>query len=264
MKLSIITINYNNCEGLRETILSVVEQTCKQFEWIIVDGGSQDGSVALLEQYRSYFSYWCSETDKGIYNAMNKGLQHAHGDYCLFLNSGDRLTNNRIIEQVMHELSGDVWCARSFYHDGDRIWGKSRRLSSETFSVSTLARMSLPHQSTFIRTQLLHAYGGYDESYHLLADWALFMRVMLDEKAEFVFSDIFTSVYDTRGSSAAQKTLFASEKARVMLLIPAIYRKDIVLALSLQDVHSSSFGNFCYRVLYRMVSLLKTITPKNL
>ena len=111
MKLSIITINYNNCEGLRETILSVVEQTCKQFEWIIVDGGSQDGSVALLEQYRSYFSYWCSETDKGIYNAMNKGLQHAHGEYCLFLNSGDRLTNNRIIEQVMHELSGDVWCA---------------------------------------------------------------------------------------------------------------------------------------------------------
>ena len=113
MKLSIITINYNNCEGLRETILSVVEQTCKQFEWIIVDGGSQDGSVALLEQYRSYFSYWCSETDKGIYNAMNKGLQHAHGDYCLFLNSGDRLTNNRIIEQVMHELSGDVWHALS-------------------------------------------------------------------------------------------------------------------------------------------------------
>ena len=258
MKLSIITINYNNCEGLRETILSVVEQTCKQFEWIIVDGGSQDGSVALLEQYRSNFAYWCSETDRGIYNAMNNGMRHAHGDYCLFLNSGDRLVNSRIVEQIMPKLSGDIWCARSFYHDGDRIWGESRHLSSESFSVSTLARMSLPHQSTFIRTQLLHAYGGYDESYRLLADWAFFMRVLLDEKAEFVFSDIFTSIYDTRGSSATQKTLFTNEKTRVMLLIPAIYRKDIVLALSLQDVQSFSFGKFCYRVIYRMVSLFKT------
>ena len=88
-KISIITINYNNCEGLRRTIESVVNQTCRDFEYIIIDGGSTDGSVDVIKRYADNIDYWVSEPDKGIYNAMNKGIRMATGDYVQILNSGD-------------------------------------------------------------------------------------------------------------------------------------------------------------------------------
>lgn len=257
MKLSIITINYNNCDGLTRTIDSIVRQTSGEFEWIVIDGSSTDGSKDLIQQNNQYITYWVSEKDKGIYNAMNKGLQCAHGEYCLFLNSGDWLANNSTIENILPLLSGDIFVARSLYYNGKTIKGQSRYLSSETFSASTLARESFPHQSTFIKTSLLRKHGGYDETYRLLADWAFFMRMALSGTTEFVFADICTSVYDTRGLSAKQDTLFTEEKKRVLTYIPDIYRKDIPLALSLQDVQATSFGRACYKILYRLISLFK-------
>ena len=89
MRLSIITINYNNREGLRKTIESVVNQTYRNFEYIIIDGGSTDGSVEVVKEYADRISYWVSEPDNGIYNAMNKGVLAANGKYIQFLNSGD-------------------------------------------------------------------------------------------------------------------------------------------------------------------------------
>ena len=89
MKLSIITINYNNREGLKKTINSVINQTFRDFEYILIDGGSEDGSKEIILQHEAQFSYWRSEKDHGIYNAMNKGILAAKGDYLLFLNSGD-------------------------------------------------------------------------------------------------------------------------------------------------------------------------------
>jgi len=257
MKLSIITINRNNCAGLSRTMDSVIRQTCKDFEWILIDGASTDGSVDLIRQNSQNMSYWVSEPDHGIYNAMNKGLRHAHGEYCLFLNSGDWLAKDNSLEEVLQILSGDIFVARSLYYNGQKITGKSRYLSQGNFSLSTLARESLPHQSTFIKTDLLRKAGGYDETYRLLADWALFLQTAISGKTEFVFSDICTSVYDTSGLSATQKNLFAEEKKRVMAIIPGFYNKDVPLALSLQDVQASAFGRLCYRFLYRITTLIK-------
>ena len=94
-KLSIITINYNNLEGLKRTVESVINQTSKEFEYIVIDGGSNDGSGAYIESKSEHIDYWVSEPDKGIYNAMNKGIAKASGEYLLFLNSGDHLFSNR-------------------------------------------------------------------------------------------------------------------------------------------------------------------------
>ena len=91
MKLSIITINYNNKAGLQKTIDSVICQTWRDFEWIVIDGGSADGSKELIEQYQQHFSYWCSERDDGVYSAMNKGICISSGDWIMILNSGDYL-----------------------------------------------------------------------------------------------------------------------------------------------------------------------------
>ena len=89
MKLSIITVNLNNLEGLKKTYESVVSQTFTDYEWLVIDGGSTDGSREFIEQHQDKFAYWCSEPDKGIYNAMNKGIVRAKGEYLNFMNSGD-------------------------------------------------------------------------------------------------------------------------------------------------------------------------------
>ena len=97
MKLSIITVNLNNRDGLKKTIDSVISQTFKDFEWIVIDGGSTDGSRELIEQYVNHFAYWVSEPDKGVYNAMNKGVKKAKGEYLQFLNSGDWLRDENTV-----------------------------------------------------------------------------------------------------------------------------------------------------------------------
>ena len=115
MKFSIITINYNNSKGLKRTLDSIISQTCHEFEWIVIDGGSSDGSRELIEQHQDSITYWCSEPDKGIYNAMNKGVNKATGDYCLFLNSGDHLCNSKVVEHLISIpfsadiVSGDIY-----------------------------------------------------------------------------------------------------------------------------------------------------------
>ena len=96
----IITINYNNVDGLRKTINSVISQTFRDFEWIVIDGGSTDGSKDLINQYVEYFSYSISEPDSGVYNAMNKGIKVAHGEYFIFLNSGDYFYDKNVLEKA--------------------------------------------------------------------------------------------------------------------------------------------------------------------
>ena len=108
MKLSIITINYNNKDGLQKTIDSVISQTWGDFEWIIIDGGSTDGSKELIEQNQRYIAYWCSEKDDGMYYAMNKGISHSKGDWIIFLNSGDYLYSRNTLKGIMENIPEDV------------------------------------------------------------------------------------------------------------------------------------------------------------
>src|SRR4051812_11860469 len=106
-KISIITINYNDKEGLRSTIDSVITQSFRDFEFLVIDGNSSDGGKEVLEEYKSHIDYCVSEPDTGVYNAMNKGIRAATGDYLLFLNSGDVLYNNDILARVDMEIRND-------------------------------------------------------------------------------------------------------------------------------------------------------------
>ena len=100
MKFSIITVNFNNKEGLHNTIKSVINQTFRDFEYIVIDGGSTDGSIDILKKYDKYINYWISEKDSGIYNAMNKGISKANGEYLNFMNSGDCFYALDVLEKV--------------------------------------------------------------------------------------------------------------------------------------------------------------------
>lgn len=169
MKLSIITVNLNNREGLHKTIDSVVSQTFKDFEWIVIDGGSTDGSKELIGQYTDHFAYWVSEPDNGIYNAMNKGIKQSQGDYLLFLNSGDWLCKEDSLESIWDtENLPDADIIYCTYGDGIS-WAIPHRLTLDYFLDS-----SLFHQSTFIRRKLLEE-TPYDENLRIVSDWKFFL-----------------------------------------------------------------------------------------
>ena len=177
MLFSIITINYNNKKGLQKTIESVISQTCRAFEWIIIDGGSSDGSKELIERYQDQIVYWCSESDKGIYNAMNKGIAHAEGDYLIFMNSGDCFYEPSTLEKVSHTVLADdiiYGDAMRMNEESEVIWHSPHHIEKGFFYSGNIC-----HQAMFIRTSLLKE-EGYDESYELYGDRARWLKIAND------------------------------------------------------------------------------------
>lgn len=176
-KLSIITINYNNCAGLRKTINSVVAQTFTDYEWIVIDGGSTDGSKELIEENSSQFSFWCSEPDKGIYNAMNKGIDHANGEYYQFLNSGDAFINSHVLEKVF-SCPSEADLLYGDYKLGNHAYVKS---FPEEITISYLLDDCINHQASFYKKTLFSSY-RYDESFKIVSDWAYYFTLLLSGK----------------------------------------------------------------------------------
>lgn len=176
MQLSIITICYNNLVGLKATMESVLSQTFKDYEWIVIDGGSTDGSKEFLESNNNAISYWVSEPDRGVYHAMNKGVAVAQGDYCQFLNSGDTLISPDILEKVFsYDLSdvtyGDVWIVK----EGKVL---EKRTYPDSLTFPYIFKYPINHQVAFIRTSLVKQH-PYREQYSICADRFLFLKLFL-------------------------------------------------------------------------------------
>lgn len=201
MKLSIITINYNNRKGLQKTFDSVAPQSFKDYEWIVIDGGSTDGSRELMEQYANRFSYWVSEPDKGVYNAMNKGIKVAKGEYINFMNSGDCFASPTILEEVF-----------STAHTADVLYGYMTRgtldgevnnqsMMKENLTWMDFYRDGLPHQATFIKRDLFDQLGLYDESLKAVSDWKFFVDAFVYHKATSEFIPKKIAVYAEGGIS---------------------------------------------------------------
>ena len=197
MKLSIITINYNNCDGLRKTIESVIAQTTRDFEYIVIDGGSTDGSVDVIKEYADYIDYWVSEPDKGIYNAMNKATDMASGKWLLFLNAGDQLVDEKVLAEVAKNdcdntaiLYGDVfYCLYKLY----------KKIPAGT-PDELKNGMVFCHQSAFIARKKMAEY-RYDESYRIGADYDFICRCYKSGE-QFKKLDIPISVFELGGASS--------------------------------------------------------------
>ena len=201
--ISIITINYNNAEGLQKTINSVRLQSFPDYEHIIVDGGSSDGSKEVIqeslndENYSKHITWWCSEKDSGIYNAMNKGLQKASGQFVYMLNSGDSLLPdvlNKISSILMENLDSVVYGPIDTYL-GDRFL-QTVGEGPENLSVGTM-----PHQGTFFPLTLHKKYGTYNEEYRIAADREFMLR-LYNNKVPFVHVPIIICNYDKGGISS--------------------------------------------------------------
>ncbi|KQC34146.1 family 2 glycosyl transferase [Nonlabens sp. YIK11] len=227
-QVSIITVNYNDKIGLERTIKSVQEQTSSDYEHIIIDGNSNDGSKDIITEHQNNFSYWISEPDTGIYEAMNKGIDVSNGKYLLFLNSGDALFKPDVLKTVEINLKnnfdivfGDLWVYRI-----DKTGFKHSY--AQDVSTTVLKRIGLGHPSTFIKTKIFQKYGKYRTDLKIVSDWEFFIKVILREKVSCFKIDEIISVFYEGGISSSPdfSDLHLEERKKVFIENFDIYDQD--------------------------------------
>lgn len=202
MKLTIVTINYNNREGLEKTLRSVTAQLTADTEYVVIDGGSTDGSVELIQQYAKHIAYWVSEPDKGIYNAMNKAIKVAKGEYINFMNSGDTFYSAEVLPRVVPLLNG-----KDFYIGDEKkeVNGKVKIFKSpDHIKFASIARRAMRHQATFIRTQLLKD-RPYNEEYKIASDWEQMFYELIFNNATYEHLPFIVSLFDANGVSSQEE-----------------------------------------------------------
>jgi len=207
MILSIITVNKNNSTGLQKTIESVLSQTSEDFEYIIIDGASSDGSVDVIKLYEENplyekkIDYWVSEPDSGIYNAMNKGIQKACGTYCLFLNSGDYLISPDTVKHIENATTDnyDIYYADSLSINNNKYTMQEYENRPD---YSYFINKCVNHQNTLIKRSLFEHTQNYNEDFKLLADWCFIMYVRYKLAARFKHLNFTIAFYDNTGISS--------------------------------------------------------------
>ena len=195
-KISIITITFNNLEGLRKTVNSVVTQTSyNNIEYVIIDGNSTDGTKQYLHTLSESIC-WISESDKGISNAFNKGLERVSGDYIFCLNSGDTFVNSNVISKVIEQLEKSNVDILSYKV---RVNSKTciPQIEDERVIFETC---DMPHQGTFVSRKIYDIVGGYSEEYHIRMDYHFFARCK-KENASFKYISQVIVNYEPGGVS---------------------------------------------------------------
>jgi glycosyltransferase involved in cell wall biosynthesis len=199
-KLSVITINYNNAAGLERTIESVLCQSYRSIEYIIIDGGSKDGSVDIIQKNKNKICKWVSEADAGIYNAMNKGIRMASGEYLIFLNSGDLFRDRDTLENFFQDYSNeDILYGDVILKSETREWVKTH---PATLSFEFFLYDNLNHQSTLIRRTLFETVGLYNEKIKIVSDWAFFVDAICRFNASYKHVPVPISFFYQGGLSS--------------------------------------------------------------
>ncbi|GAB6009246.1 glycosyltransferase family 2 protein [Dysgonomonas reticulitermitis] len=273
MKVSVITINYNNAAGLEKTIKSVLSQSYQDFEYIVIDGGSADRSREILESYSEEIDYWISEPDNGIYNAMNKGIRQATGQYLHFLNSGDTYASDNVLENVFRnkEYKDPILRGIQICDCGTHQF-RWYNHGLEDITLYHLYVDTLQHQATFINATLFKKYGLYDEKYRIGSDWKFFIQAILGGESSF-YLNIDIVIFDMTGISnnPKYKKLMYEERALIMdELIPKTIQRNYDRLISLDKqmredapyyyvinfVKRNRFPYFCIRVLNKIYKIL--------
>ena len=231
MILSIITINRNNAAGLEKTMRSVSSQTYKEFEYIIVDGASTDASVEVIKSFADSFGdrlKWVSEPDRGIYDAMNKGIRMASGDYVQILNSADCLVSDNVVERMYQALEqkghpGILYGNMLKDMPGGRIV-RDRCFAGQDITFLGFYTGTLNHSPAYIRRELFDKYGLYDDSLRIVSDWKWYLQAIIFGGEKPVYTDIDITLFDMNGISETNLGLRDKEKNDELkkLIIPSI------------------------------------------
>lgn len=232
--LTIITINWNNASGLEKTMKSVLSQTTDKFEYVVVDGGSKDGSVDVIKKYAECLGNrlkWISERDNGIYNAMNKGIKMASGEYVQFLNSGDSLVETNIICSILGALEEkkypNILYGNMLKQMSDGSILRDKGFAGQEITFLGFYTGSLNHSSSFIRRSLFDKYGLYDETLKIVSDWKWFLQAIALGEEIPEYTDIDVTLFDMTGISETNKELDKAERQKVLEgLVPSSILAD--------------------------------------
>lgn len=225
-RLSIITVNYNNAKGLDKTIRSVKNQTCSDFEYIVIDGGSTDESLSVIKEHSQSITYWVSEPDRGIYHAMNKGIMASNGEYLQFLNSGDWFVSESVLKKIFDAgLNEDIVYGEVNYEFSDGRFEPARIGNEDAITMAYFYRHMFPHQASFISKKLF-SMDLYDENLKIIADWKFFIDRIIVKNCSIRKLNFPVVNYDMSGISSQSKYLemHNNEKQQVLnqLLPPRI------------------------------------------
>jgi len=248
-KLSIITVNYNNKAGLIDTAQSVVAQTWTDYEWIIIDGGSTDGSVEVIKEYAGKTDklvYWCSEPDGGIYQGMNKGIEKAIGEYCWFLNSGDYAYQNTTLEDIFAVkfdediIYGNIKMAFTADTEMKYIYSRINTKKKNPYQpINWIYYTVIRHQASFISRQLFASLGLYNvDDYVISADYEFFVRSIFKYSARVRHINTIFSLYNLNGISfrrESQKIIHDEYRKVIMEIFPDSY-KNIFLKSHIRKI----------------------------
>ena len=261
MRLSIVTINYNNAEGLRKTLTSVATQTYRDIEHIIVDGGSTDGSVDVIKEYANnhpssikhnttgHHVIWSSEPDNGIYHAMNKGLRKVTGSYIQILNSGDMLAAPDVTERMIYEVEKTIYPSimygnmlKSF--DGKKIIHRDTcgngMYTPESFLY--FYKGTLNHDCAYIRRDLFEKYGLYNEQMKICSDWEWYVRAIVLGGERPIYTNIDVTIFDMNGVSES-----GGMNAELIKIERREYLESILPPAILHDYDAFSFPVLQYQ-----------------
>jgi glycosyltransferase involved in cell wall biosynthesis len=211
LKISIITVSYNVVNTIEKTILSVINQTYPNIEYIIIDGGSTDGTIDIIKKYEDKLTYWVSEPDKGIYDAMNKGVIKATGTYCNFMNAGDKFFDENVLLNVFQDKHDEDILSGITVTSSD-IWYPPEK---NNLSLLFFYKYGLGHQATFINTKLLKEV-PYDEKLKIVADNKFFIETLIFKNASYKNIPTKICIYDTTGISSNNRKEALSELREVL------------------------------------------------
>lgn len=214
-KISIITVTYNSAKTLERTIKSVIEQGIDDLEYIIVDGGSTDGTLDIIKKYEYFISRWISEKDNGVYDAMNKGIRLATGEWVHLVNSDDYYENSDVLKTVAPILQNPEECFYSFsmYQESK---GKRNKYSWDGSVNKLWYSAYLPHPTMFVSKYIYDKFGLYDTAFHIAADHDMILR-LIRAGIKPVYYDIVASVMTIGGLSMTQQSRAFSEFRDVII-----------------------------------------------
>ena len=246
MKITIITISYNSAATLEKTILSVAGQSYKNIEYIIIDGNSNDNTLAIIKNHEDKISKWISESDKGLYDAMNKGLAMATGDIIGMLNSDDTFYDSNVVEAIAKfhiDNRIDASVGNIMQHNEN---GKTVRIYSSKYWNPEKLKIGFmpPHPSIFLKASLFEKYGNYELDFKIGADYELIVRFFLKNNITWLYSGITTTAMLVGGLSSSGRSSYK------------LITKEIQKALTMNGISFSPF-KIKHRFFWKIIGFVK-------
>lgn len=213
MKISVITICHNDPD-IEVTCESIINQSFQDFEWIVIDGGSNQETINKLSKYKNRINQFISEKDSGVFNAMNKGIKLAHGEYLNFLNTGDFYYSEHSLQSIYEHLNGE-----------DIIFGDQKFLTRDDFFIKHYPETipygwfkyeCIPHQSSFIKRDLFDKYGLYNENNRIVSDWEKWIELVEINKCNYKHVPILISTHNYTGISSIMNYAHKQERKKVI------------------------------------------------